>query len=121
MKGTTGLRLKLLFDAGDVGHNEVSVTGAVRETYGWPGTFLFRLDNPLRVSSIFVARDLLVIGIDMDPLEELIGTPRRPPGLPVLVASYRLEGKEWIKRFGATGKPPPATEFLGRGQLALEK
>ena len=66
-------------------------------------------------------RDILVAGIGMDLGSELFSAaPRRPLGIPILVAVWRLVDAAQFQQVVSHGEHPPAREFLGRAEILLE-
>lgn len=62
-----------------------------------------------------------MVGIDMDLVSELFGTPMRPQGLPILVGMWRVKDDAIMERLLRSERPPSHEEFLGRAQVALDE
>ena len=79
--------------------------------------YIVLLNNGPITDGDLTVTDILLGGIDMNLGDELFGKPKRPQGLPVLIFMYRVKDPHTIPE--KISRPPPATEFLGRGEIRL--
>ena len=79
--------------------------------------YIVRLNNAPIIDGDFTVTDILLGGIGMNLGDELFGKPKQPQGLPVLIYMYRVKNPYTIPE--KILRPPPATEFLGRGKIRL--
>lgn len=118
-----GARLTLSLDPGDAVEPDFVIVGLTitdvifAETDSQ--TIVARLDRPAFRSTNHPVIDLLLAGVGMNVVDELFGVSSRPPGLPVLVGIWRLNDRAALEQIVATRRPPPASEFMGRGELSL--
>lgn len=127
-----------MFDARYVGRrisvqlNPVDLPKGVRGV--WPGTgtieavvlrgtegnlFRVHLDAPARTRQGIDVHDVVVLGIDMDLISELFETSRRPRGLPVLGAVWRLSENFSFSGITSGERALGRQNFLGRATLVL--
>lgn len=112
-----GKRVVVKFRHGEITIGGLRLIGTVTEVIKEKdGAFFLHLDENLHLGLNYKTEDLLVIGIEMNPINELFGQSKRPLGLPVLVSLWRVKDEEARNRVILEPKPPPG-EFLGRGEV----
>lgn len=99
----------------------VTVQAVVEQVIGGThnGSLLIvRPAAPIAISPDFTVTRMLLVGIDMDLVKELFGTPQRPRGLPVVAGVWRLKDATSIERVVSKKHPPSSKEYLGRAQVS---
>ena len=122
-RGLVGRRVSIEVEAGDARQgvfDKLSGTIASLEEIG-AGQFalVVTLEPSVTLTSGLVVSEILVGSEERDILSKLSGSEHSQLGIPLSIAMWRIENRMDVERVRATHKPPPATAYLGRAELAL--
>lgn len=111
-----GKRVVIKFSHGEIAIGGARIVGTITEVIpDRNGSFFLHLDNTMYLGGAYKVDDVLVVGIDMNPIEEMFGQSKRSLGLPVLVGTWIIKDEDARKR-AIQDMRPPRGEFLGRGE-----
>lgn len=120
-----GTTIVIDVDTGDskepeFGHVKAVVQEVV-EFEGIPAALVVRLREAVTLTNGFSFTEILLGGQEDRFVERLLDSTRRQITIRVPVAMWRVKGSDFLERFKRTRRPPPATEYIGRGEAAIEE